>query len=91
MLGELAQLEPGWPGPLLVDAGAHSREGAFEVLSCGASEVVVGLETLRAFADLAAIVREVGTVARGLQSRPRLGRPISIPPCTMPAAPRPIR
>ena len=54
MLRELAQLETGFAGAILVDAGAHTRRAArFEVLSCGASQVVVGLETLRAFADLA--------------------------------------
>ena len=35
----------GFAGALLVDAGTHQVGGALEVLACGASEVVVGLET----------------------------------------------
>src|SRR3954466_5759564 len=60
MLRELAQLETGFAGAIMVDAGAHSPESTFEVLACGASQVVVGLETLRAFPDLGEIVRIVG-------------------------------
>src|SRR3954463_8933289 len=56
VLRELAEFHTGFAGALLVDAGTHLAEGALELLSCGASEVVVGLETLHAFADLAAIV-----------------------------------
>lgn len=57
---ELAQLETGFAGAIMVDAGAHTPESTFEVLACGASQVVVGLETLRAFGDLARIVDTVG-------------------------------
>jgi phosphoribosylformimino-5-aminoimidazole carboxamide ribotide isomerase len=60
MLRELAQLETGFAGAIMVDAGAHTPESAFEVLATGASQVVIGLETLRAFADLRAVVRIVG-------------------------------
>jgi phosphoribosylformimino-5-aminoimidazole carboxamide ribotide isomerase len=79
MLRELAQLETGFAGALLVDAGAHTPASAFEVIACGASQVVIGLETLRAFRDLAAIVRVVreDRVVFGVDLR--LGAPILHP------------
>ena len=58
-LRELADFETGFAGALLVDAGTSSAGGALEVLACGASQIVVGLETLRAFADLARMVEVV--------------------------------
>ena len=65
VLSELAQLEVA-VRPAPGGCGSRTRSsGALEVLSCGASEVVVGLETLRSFADLAAIVSEVGNLAGG--------------------------
>jgi HisA/HisF family protein len=76
VLAELAQLDVGATGPLLVDAGTYELSGALEVLSCGASELVVGLETLRTFADLAAIVTEVGTSRVIFSLDLMLGRPI---------------
>ncbi len=79
MLRELAQLAIGSAGPLLVDAGTYELHGALEVLSCGASEVVVGLETLRSFADLAEIVSEVGTSRVDFSLDLRLGRPVLHP------------
>jgi phosphoribosylformimino-5-aminoimidazole carboxamide ribotide isomerase len=79
ILTQLAELAIGSAGPLLVDAGTHELSGALEVLSCGASEVVVGLETLRSFADLAEIVNEVGTSRVDFSLDLRLGRPILHP------------
>jgi phosphoribosylformimino-5-aminoimidazole carboxamide ribotide isomerase len=79
MIRELAQLETGFTGPLLVDAGAHSPASTFEVLACGASQVVVGLETLRAFGDLAAIVRAAGEDRVVFSVDLRLGAPIVHP------------
>ncbi|MBA3497842.1 MAG: nickel transporter [Gemmatimonadales bacterium] len=76
MLRELTGLEPGFSGTILVDAGAHSAEGAFEVLACGAGQVVIGLESLRAFTDLADIVRAVGGERVIFSVDLRLGRPI---------------
>jgi len=76
MLRELAQLETGFAGAIMVDAGAHSPASTFEVLACGASQVVIGLETLRAFADLAAIVRVVGQHRVIFSLDLRRGRPI---------------
>ena len=61
VLGRLAALGGSVPAPLLVDAGTHSSDGALELLALGASEVVVGLETLHAFADLAAVLDAVGS------------------------------
>lgn len=79
MLRELAQLETGFAGPLLVDAGAHTPASSFEVLACGASQVVVGLETLRSFRDLAAIVRAAGEDRVVFSVDLRLGTPIVHP------------
>ena len=79
MLRELAELETGFAGALLVDAGAHTPPSTFEVLACGASQVVVGLETLRAFTDLAAIVRTVGVDRVVFSVDLRLGTPILHP------------
>src|SRR5215210_1618693 len=79
MLRELAQLETGFAGAIMVDAGAHTPESSFEVLACGASQVVVGLETLRAFADLATIVRIVGTGRVVFSVDLRLGSPVLHP------------
>jgi phosphoribosylformimino-5-aminoimidazole carboxamide ribotide isomerase len=76
MLRELAQLETGFAGAIMVDAGAHSPESTFEVLACGASQVVIGLETLRAFTDLAAIVRIVGEHRVLFSVDLRMGRPM---------------
>jgi len=62
LLTELAQVEAGFAGALLVDAGTGAAESAADVVACGASEVVVGLETLRRFEDLRAIVERVRPV-----------------------------
>ena len=63
----------------MVDAGAHSAESSFEVLACGASQVVVGLETLQAFTDLDAIVEVVGEDRVVFSVDLRLGSPILHP------------
>lgn len=60
VIRELAEFETGFAGALMVDAGTSTAGGALEVLACGASQVVVGLETLRAFADMGRIVEGVG-------------------------------
>jgi phosphoribosylformimino-5-aminoimidazole carboxamide ribotide isomerase len=61
LIRELAQFETGFAGALLVDAGTYLPGGTLELVSCGASQVVIGLETLRSFAALAAIVEMVGS------------------------------
>jgi phosphoribosylformimino-5-aminoimidazole carboxamide ribotide isomerase len=76
LLRELAAFHTGFSGALLVDAGTHTPGGALEVLSCGASEVVVGLETLHAFADLSAIINLVGRSRVVFSLDLRLGNPI---------------
>lgn len=76
LLRELAEFHTGFAGALLVDAGTHLPGGALELLSCGASEVVVGLETLRAFADLVAIVGVVGPSRIVFSLDLRLGDPV---------------
>ena len=60
LIRDLAEFRTGFMGELLVDGGASGRDGALEVLSAGASDAVVGMETLRSFADLADIVDAVG-------------------------------
>jgi phosphoribosylformimino-5-aminoimidazole carboxamide ribotide isomerase len=76
LIRELAAFHTGFSGALMVDAGTHSPGGALEVLSCGASEVVVGLETLHAFADLSAILSVVGRSRVVFSLDLRLGNPI---------------
>jgi phosphoribosylformimino-5-aminoimidazole carboxamide ribotide isomerase len=79
LIRELAAFHTGFAGALLVDAGTHLPEGALEVLSCGASEVVVGLETLHAFSDLEAIVALVGQSRVVFSLDLKLGNPILHP------------
>jgi phosphoribosylformimino-5-aminoimidazole carboxamide ribotide isomerase len=79
MLRELAQLETGFAGAIMVDAGAHTAESTLEVMACGASQVVIGLETLRAFTGLAEIVRLVGEEQVVFSVDLRLGSPILHP------------
>ena len=76
LIRELAEFHTGFAGALLVDAGTRLPGGAIEVLSCGASEVVVGLETLHAFADLGAIVSVVGPSRVVFSLDLRLGNPV---------------
>ena len=79
LLRQLAEFHTGFAGALLVDAGTNQSGGALEVLSCGASEVVVGLETLQAFADLAGIVQVVGPSRLVFSLDLKLGAPILHP------------
>lgn len=79
LIRQLAEFHTGFAGALLVDAGTNQPGGALEVLSCGASEVVVGLETLHAFADLVSIVRIVGPARVVFSLDLRLGNPILHP------------
>ena len=76
MLGDLAALDAGVAGPLMVDAGVHTLDGALEALSCGTGEIVVGLETLRSFGELAAIVNEAGPTRVVFSLDLKLGRPM---------------
>jgi phosphoribosylformimino-5-aminoimidazole carboxamide ribotide isomerase len=62
-----------------VDAGISLPGGALEVLSCGASQVVVGLETLHAFSDLATIVQVIGPSRIVFSLDLRLGAPVLHP------------
>ena len=79
LLRELAAFHTGFSGALMVDAGTHLPEGALEVLSCGASDVVVGLETLHAFSDLQSITDLVGSSRVVFSLDLRLGSPILHP------------
>ncbi|HET8625587.1 MAG TPA: HisA/HisF-related TIM barrel protein [Gemmatimonadales bacterium] len=79
LIRELAGFQTGFAGELLVDAAASGPDGALEVLSCGASDAIIGMETLRSFADLRAIIEVAGAnrVVFGLDLR--LGAPIISP------------
>ena len=79
LIRQLAEFHTGFAGALLVDAGTNLPGGALEVLSCGASQVVVGLETLQAFSDLAAIVEVVGPSRLVFSLDLRLGNPVLHP------------
>lgn len=63
------------PCGLLLDAGISGPGGALEVLALGADRVVAGLETLRAFDDLAPIVAAAGPERVVFSLDLRLGRP----------------
>jgi phosphoribosylformimino-5-aminoimidazole carboxamide ribotide isomerase len=78
-LRELAQLETGFAGAIMVDAGAHTPASAFEVLATGASQVVIGLETLRGFRDLRDIVQVMGHGRVVFSLDLRMGSPIMHP------------
>jgi phosphoribosylformimino-5-aminoimidazole carboxamide ribotide isomerase len=79
IIRELAAFQTGFSGELLVDAAANGPDGALELVSCGASDVVVGLETLVSFANLAAVVRLVGNNRVVFSLDLQLGRPILRP------------
>jgi phosphoribosylformimino-5-aminoimidazole carboxamide ribotide isomerase len=79
LIRELAEFHTGFSGALMVDAGTSSPGGALEVLSCGASQVVVGLESLHAFADLASIVQIIGPTRVVFSLDLRLGIPVLHP------------
>jgi len=69
------QSDDGFGGPLLLDAGVHSVS-TLERLHGGFAEVVVGLETLRSFADLEAIARHTSvTFSLDLRNDVPLARP----------------
>jgi len=74
VLRRLAEL--GGTLALLVDAGIHSPDGALELLALGASEVVVGLETLHAFAELGVVLEAVGSDRVVFSLDLRMGHPI---------------
>ena len=63
---------------LWVDAGVSSAAVARECLGLGASRVVVGLETLRAWDDLTAIAAEIGRTATVFSLDLRGGRPLAM-------------
>jgi phosphoribosylformimino-5-aminoimidazole carboxamide ribotide isomerase len=79
LIRQLAEFHTGFAGALLVDAGTNTPGGALEVLSCGASDVVVGLETLHAFSDLVSIVSVVGPSRVVFSLDLRLGNPVLHP------------
>jgi phosphoribosylformimino-5-aminoimidazole carboxamide ribotide isomerase len=79
LIRDLAEFQTGFTGELLVDASASDADGALEVLSAGASDAVVGLETLRSFAALADIVTTVGANRVVFSLDLQLGTPILHP------------
>jgi phosphoribosylformimino-5-aminoimidazole carboxamide ribotide isomerase len=79
LIHRLAGAGQGFGGPLFVDAGVSNPDRAAELLRCGAARVVVGLETLRSFADFGAIVDAVGPRRVIFSLDLRLGAPIVHP------------
>jgi phosphoribosylformimino-5-aminoimidazole carboxamide ribotide isomerase len=79
LIRELAEFHTGFSGALMIDAGTSHPGGALEVLSCGASQVVVGLESLHAFADLSTILQIVGPTRIVFSLDLRLGTPVLHP------------
>jgi HisA/HisF family protein len=67
------------PCELMVDAGIADTDAALEALGAGAGRVVVGLETLPSFEDLASIVLAVGPERVVFSLDLRLGRPMLHP------------
>lgn len=89
LIRDLAEFQTGFTGELLVDAAAADPDGALEVVSAGASDVVVGLETLRSFAALADVVDSVGTNRVVFSLDLQLGTPILHPLMQDAAGPAP--
>lgn len=79
VIRDVGALQTGFHGELLVDAGVSAPDAALEVLSCGASAAVVGLETLRSFAGLRAIVDAAGANRVVFSVDLRLGVPMLHP------------
>jgi phosphoribosylformimino-5-aminoimidazole carboxamide ribotide isomerase len=79
LIRQLAAFHTGFAGALMIDAGTSQAGGALEVISCGASEVVVGLETLEAFTDLSAILEVVDPSRVVFSLDLKLGNPIIHP------------
>jgi phosphoribosylformimino-5-aminoimidazole carboxamide ribotide isomerase len=63
--------------PLMVDAGVATVRDADRVLEVGVARVVVGLETLTSFEDLALIVQAVGGARVVFSLDTRDGRPVA--------------
>jgi phosphoribosylformimino-5-aminoimidazole carboxamide ribotide isomerase len=65
--------------PVMADAGAATVTAAQQMRDLGAARVVVGLETLASFGELASIVRAIGEGAVVFSLDLRDGRPITRP------------
>jgi phosphoribosylformimino-5-aminoimidazole carboxamide ribotide isomerase len=70
--------------PVWLDAGVTTVPAARAAIACGAARVIVGLETLRSFTDLAAIAAAIGRNRVAFSLDLRDGRPLLAPgasPC----------
>ncbi len=67
------------PCGLLVDAGTGDPDGVLDVLALGADRVVIGLETLRSFDNLASIVVAAGPARVVFSLDLRRGQPMLYP------------
>lgn len=79
VLRRLRDPESGFAGRLMVDAGTSDPESAVATLAGGAGQVVVALETLRDFGQLAAVVERVGPARTIFGLDLRHGQPILHP------------
>jgi phosphoribosylformimino-5-aminoimidazole carboxamide ribotide isomerase len=89
LIHDLVEFQTGFAGELMVDAAAADPDGALEVLSAGASDAIVGLETLRSFSDLAKVVNAAGANRVIFSLDLHLGSPILHPLMTDAGAPQP--
>lgn len=71
----------------LIDAGVRTAEQAESLLDAGAAKIVVGLETLRTFDDLSAVIRAAGAERVVFSLDLRGGRPLAGPPALAAADP----
>jgi phosphoribosylformimino-5-aminoimidazole carboxamide ribotide isomerase len=90
LLRQLADARDGFGAGLVVDAGVSDPASARRILELGASRVVVGLETLRSFDDLAAILGAMGDERVVFSLDLRDGVPIRHPSLPAPAAATPV-
>jgi phosphoribosylformimino-5-aminoimidazole carboxamide ribotide isomerase len=74
-------------GRLWLDAGISTEDRALGAVADGAARVVVGLETLASFDDLAAIARAVGGARTAFSLDLRAGMPIVRPAAAHPTRP----
>lgn len=61
LLRQLADFQRRAGGMLLIDAGTTTADAALDLVADGAGQIVVGLETLRAWHDLGRVVDAVGS------------------------------
>jgi len=90
LLQRLADPRDGFGAGLVVDAGVSDPSSARRIVELGASRAVVGLETLRTFDDLAAIIGAMGDEQVVFSLDLRDGAPIRHPTLPVPRGTTPV-